>query len=365
MVEFAEEMKACPSCRGERLRPLDYVYDNRMAATAALVSGCETCGLVFVNPPPAADELDAYYRPGGAWDAKLEKRDRVRAKKLAKLEGKARGRPDRTRIRTISTLLREQYGASQVIDFGCGDGRLLDSLQRQGWETAGIDPISAHSITRHRMLDALPATPSCDLVIFDHVLEHLADPLAVLRDARACLGPNGHVLIGVPTLDGLAQHGKKTYCVNRAQHISAYTRRSLENLLALAGFAVTEWFVANQPFRLRLLARVSDSARPIPDPLRDARRAFREAEIAETGWWCAAMQPVRTRMRRALEQQHAHEMTLAVANKPRSRKSKPWLSALQRVPKSLASRFQRGAARSLKQVRRRARSVLRRDQVGS
>jgi SAM-dependent methyltransferase len=220
-------MKVCPSCGSANPRVLDYVNPrpSNDCDTAALVSGCETCGLVFVNPPPSAAEIATYYRPGGAWEQKLDKRERGRAKKLEKLNG--RPRPSRMKdfFVTEARLLNEQYGARRVLDFGCGDGKILDALQDDGWETAGIDPVSAHRITRHAMLQTMPAAPSYDLIIMKHVIEHLPEPLSTLRAARAALFDGGHLLVGVPNLDGLAEHGKKDYCINRLHHVTAYTAR--------------------------------------------------------------------------------------------------------------------------------------------
>jgi SAM-dependent methyltransferase len=296
-ITFGAEMQACPSCGAGRPIPLDYIVDNLAASSAALVSGCESCGLVFVNPPPSADELDAYYRPGGAWDRKLKHRERVLAKKLERLKGQPRR--SKTSMITVANALREQTGACRVLDFGCGAGDILDKLQEQGWETAGIDPISADTITRHRMLEAMPATPSYDVVIMKHVLEHIPDPLAVLRAARAAVFDKGHLLVAVPTLDGMLEHGKRGYCINRMQHVTAYTERSLRNLMALAGFAVVERLQNSRTYRMSFLAQATDKPELVQDPLRDARREFHRLAIANEGWG-ARILAVRVRARRAL-----------------------------------------------------------------
>jgi 2-polyprenyl-3-methyl-5-hydroxy-6-metoxy-1,4-benzoquinol methylase len=305
MAHFASELKACPSCGTGNPLVLDYVTPRASSGNnlpIALVSGCETCGLVFVNPPPSKSEVDAYYQPGGAWEQKLEKRKRGLAKKLERLKGQPRPTSMKEFFVAEAKRLHGTKDRPQVLDFGCGDGNILDALQAAGWDTAGIDPATAHEITRHVMLEAIPSEPTYDLIIMKHVLEHLPEPLSLLRAARAALFEGGHLLVGVPNLDRLAEHGKKDYCVNRLHHLTAYTTRSLSNLLALAGFSVVRKMDRGQLYRLGLVARATTAAEPLPHPLRDVQREFRQAAIAREGWLRATFIPVRRRALRAHQQ---------------------------------------------------------------
>ena len=181
---------------------------------------------------------------------------------------------------------------AKAIDFGCAEGKLLNSLQDAGWETYGIEPSTAVAFERHRRLDVPPADGSFDLAILHHVLEHMANPLDVLRQLAGSLREGAVLFISVPRFDRIAQHGDFRYCVNGVNHPVAFTEAALRSLLARAGFEIAARLDApeldraltkGQPLRLRLLARrtsapPASAAAPL-GPARHALAAYRRAHL--------------------------------------------------------------------------------------
>lgn len=297
-----EELHACPACHAARLSNLHYVQSSRFikrGSALLFVTGCDHCGLIFVNPPPSAAELAATYAEHGKWNAKKhaidhrpEESGHLKSVKDVGLD------PARSNVHSAVVYARQRFGTTEglkVLDFGCGEGELLDKLAAFGFATYGLDPASHNFVTAHTMLTALPSTPTFDVIVAKHVLEHLANPLDTLRDLRACLKTGGLFLVATPTLDGLEHHGQLDYCLNQT-HLVGYTRRSLSALLALAGFQTVECFGSVVPQRFRIVAVTASEVRRIRRPLKDARatfRAFRRHQTQEPGWW--ALLPVRWR----------------------------------------------------------------------
>ncbi|KHQ50167.1 class I SAM-dependent methyltransferase [Mameliella alba] len=108
-------------------------------------------------------------------------------------------------------------GVCRVLDVGCGGGdnarhlRAADpeievvGLTHSAEEAAIAAPHmdAVHVIDlEHGLTDAAMADWGApfDLLLFSHVLEHLIDPVAVLRRCLTRLKPNGHVLIAVPNV---------------------------------------------------------------------------------------------------------------------------------------------------------------------
>ena len=242
------------------------------------VTGCSRCGLVFTNPLVSGEELVQFYSPSGEWsrthtatdvpptDAEAgKKRRRGRGKWLQQFEV----------IRDDLRVDAPPRGA-RVFDYGCGTGQDLDVLQDCGWETWGLETAIDEAFTRHRRIHTVPDQPMFDLVIINHVLEHVTNPLGLLRQlARACR-VGGYLLVGVPRFDTLPVHRDYHYVINGRAHVTAYTLDCLIGLLARAGFAPVSRDVAQPtPVRMRVLARRVDRPIPLPtSPDRSARGAI-------------------------------------------------------------------------------------------
>ena len=288
---------ACPCCGGPDLRPLHVQRNPRRRIAAAphlVLTGCERCGIVFAHPLPTPAELDAYYSGDGAgWEDRLEEDDGSQSTLIA--------RKHATYERQLTLLGDHLDGAAgrgrRVLDVGCGLGAWLDVLNAHGWETEGIEPGSAQravAARRHRILDAIPAEPAYDLVVLNQVLEHLRDPVGMLRELRACVRPGGRLFASSPDLGRLHEHGKLSY-VTSGVHIMSFTASGLASVLGLAGWHAgpalggPDWdaSTARPGMRLRMVATAGDPLEPSGAPLEPAARALREYAAS----WAPAADP--------------------------------------------------------------------------
>jgi SAM-dependent methyltransferase len=95
----------------------------------------------------------------------------------------------------------------RAVDVGCGIGDFLQFRPN----TVGVD-INPHTVAycQQRGLDARLIEPdvlpfddaSFDSALLDNVLEHIAEPAALLRELHRVLRPEGLLLIGVPGVLG-------------------------------------------------------------------------------------------------------------------------------------------------------------------
>jgi 2-polyprenyl-3-methyl-5-hydroxy-6-metoxy-1,4-benzoquinol methylase len=282
-LRYENEARACPACESPHIALLDVfkIPRDRRGRRLAFLSGCHECGVLFVNPLPSQDELDERYAPQGAW-AETRK---VRAAKPAV-------QPATRDPRAVLLDALEPYvpvhsppPGTRVIDFGCGEGKFLDRLQDAGWETFGIEPSTAAPYQRHRRLDQPPRDGSFDFAILHHVLEHVTNPLQILRALAGAVRDGGVLFVGVPALDTLPVHGDFKYCVDGRNHLLSYSRRCLAGLLARAGFATVarlegahlDALTKGKPLRLRVVARRTHAPVDLePAPLTPAVDAVNE-----------------------------------------------------------------------------------------
>ncbi|MCX7176990.1 MAG: class I SAM-dependent methyltransferase, partial [Proteobacteria bacterium] len=97
--------------------------------------------------------------------------------------------------------------------------------------------------------------PEFDCVSFLDVLEHIADPLATLRQVRAALKHGGFLLLSVPNvghwsvvwdlLEGQFDYQPVGILCNT--HLRFYSRQGLQILLEDSGFHVERWEDINSP----------------------------------------------------------------------------------------------------------------------
>lgn len=202
--------------------------------------------------------------------------------------------------REEARLLRELGvdRAGTIVEVGSGSGALLARLRdlTPAARVVGVEP-DAELRERARVrvpeadlvagsADALPlADASADAVVLRFVLQHLADPVAALREARRVLRPGG-VAVAIEVdgaLWGLAQPSRPEAQAVQAKAWAAQARRGgdrmigrrLHRLLAAAGFSDPE---------LRLYAYHSDDLgldafAPLLDPASTLDQAVADGAI--------------------------------------------------------------------------------------
>ena len=276
------ECERCPSCGSLRIYELDLLPLRHPVSgwRTGFVSGCDDCGLVFSNPQPTPEELKRFYSPTGEWGSRRvggaentgEPGDATRSASWSKVFD-----PIRQSVTTPPP-------GAKALDFGCGNGKLLDALQECGWDTWGVESAVDGTFPRHHRLDAVPDTPVFDLIVATHVIEHVADPLGLLRKFARAGRIGGYLLVSVPRFDTLPIHRDYKYVINGRAHVTAYTWACLQGLLARAGWKpvapppdrISKGRGRHTYARLRVVAqRVEEYVEPVPSPADAARRAVR------------------------------------------------------------------------------------------
>jgi 2-polyprenyl-3-methyl-5-hydroxy-6-metoxy-1,4-benzoquinol methylase len=167
----------------------------------------------------------------------------------------------------ILSRLGEGRGRT-VLDVGAADGFLAERLTAQGWAVTALerDPAlaaRAHGRCKTVVVADLEAAPPLldgpfDAIVYGDVLEHLADPRAVLLALDRTLAPGGTVIVSVPNVAHLwirlsLLAGRFDYAdrgILDRTHLRFFTRRTLVAFLLEAGLAVDELRVTSVPLPL-------------------------------------------------------------------------------------------------------------------
>lgn len=228
---------------------------------------CAECGYIHQWPLPAETALDNYYGEADAfyathappdWFAHEESQGEYWAEVYADWLDLLAAQVGR---RQPGRLLDEPL---RLLDIGCGSGGLLQKARQKGWDVLGVEP-SAQARQRCEQ-KGIPVVPSLgsvagpfDAITLVLVLEHLLNPLAMLRTAWGLLTNGGAILVETPNDFNAWQNVARTvhnlpmWFVAKP-HINYFHFSSLRRLLWRAGFlVVNEW--ATFPIEYYLLAR--------------------------------------------------------------------------------------------------------------
>ncbi len=101
--------------------------------------------------------------------------------------------------------------AKKALDVGCGSGGLGSILREKGIEVIGIENSEGlHKEASEKLKQVFLADIEkfqipfskgyFDCIIYGDVLEHLIEPLAVLKNHKEYLSDNGYVIASVPNV---------------------------------------------------------------------------------------------------------------------------------------------------------------------
>lgn len=145
-------------------------------------------------------------------------------------------------------VAKPQTAGPRLLDVGSGLCVFAWRMQRDGWQCVALDP--DERAVRHArdvagvaalhadfMRDAIEGT--YDTITFNKVLEHVVDPVAMLRRAHGLLRPGGFVYIELPDGEGAeaAGPGREEFFID---HHHVFSMASMVLLAQRAGFCVTQ-----------------------------------------------------------------------------------------------------------------------------
>jgi 2-polyprenyl-3-methyl-5-hydroxy-6-metoxy-1,4-benzoquinol methylase len=154
---------------------------------------------------------------------------------------------------TTRALLNRIYPRrGRLLEVGSSLGYLLDVFRKDGWDVLGVEPFFqccryAREELGLEVVNAILETAgipdeSFDVVLLNHVIEHIDDPLRTLREVNRILKPDGHFVIETPRYDTLMFKllGRRERSVSCGGHIYFFTTQTLKNLYEAAGFKTVQ-----------------------------------------------------------------------------------------------------------------------------
>lgn len=146
---------------------------------------------------------------------------------------------------------------TSILDIGCGDGKLLLELQKAGFKNlTGIDPFlkTENIIQKHLKLlksNTYDLDGKYDIIMLNHVLEHIPNQHKTLKEISNLLSPNGVLLIRIPIAGTYAWNKFKTDWVqlDTPRHFYLHTLNSFSLLASKNNFKITDYYFDSTEFQ--------------------------------------------------------------------------------------------------------------------
>ncbi len=260
-------MPACPACGEGETRPWRWKAAASEIAYPGIkpsdVAGyqlvrCAKCGLGRVDPLPTAAMLKELYTEDyfGAGDFSGRISDALQRYRrysgppaLQAIRAASQRAYEAAHVARLEEWHSELGGAARpprLLDVGCGLGGVLAAAQARGWCAVGVEPSQTGAVLAHqRGLDVINADlatsglpdQSFDIIHIREVLEHVLDPMALVREARARLAPGGMLYVQVPNdIEGYrASLFRQVWWLIPPLHVWYFTFDTLERLLRRVG----------------------------------------------------------------------------------------------------------------------------------
>jgi 2-polyprenyl-3-methyl-5-hydroxy-6-metoxy-1,4-benzoquinol methylase len=143
----------------------------------------------------------------------------------------------RLNLRHKFRLIPSGKKSIKLLDYGCGTGAFLAYARNKGVQVTGLEPdqdARAHiaaDINTYHSLDELP-TETYDVITLYHVLEHVHDPNALLRELTKRLKPNGQLHIALPNYGAFeATHYQQYWAAyDVPRHLYHFNKQAVEQL---------------------------------------------------------------------------------------------------------------------------------------
>ena len=232
-AEYADPVAACLLC-GSKGR------DTLFRKHGFSFHRCTECGFVYADPQVRDEALMQEYEGSSANDLWIDV-----------LLSDANHAYDHDKFAAGVRLLESVTGGpGKVLDIGCSIGHFLKIARDMGWDSLGME-VNKRAVEHARNVwglsietkflhesDIPPA--SMDAVTLWGVVEHLKDPVGILRDVFRVLRPGGALLLFCPNIESLACRvlHEDAPCVDGRNHCGYFAPRTMRYLLEKCGFEV-------------------------------------------------------------------------------------------------------------------------------
>jgi 2-polyprenyl-3-methyl-5-hydroxy-6-metoxy-1,4-benzoquinol methylase len=241
-------LTTCPLCSQTDCRDFPIFYEYLRKRFQA--KRCKHCSFVFIDPRPTQEELkqlysDEYFLHDGADFGAHSPSDY----ESAAIRGSVK-------FPEILGWIQRYKPSGDFFEIGCGMGYFLEFAKKNGYSVSGIEYTDLGvrtcrtrfglDVQRGSFEELAPQLDRYDVMFMGDVLEHLVEPLEMLRKAHSMLKPSGVFAAEVPSMFNsltgrIAVSGMRALRTKKKMgmppyHVNEFTPKTLRRMIMSAGF---------------------------------------------------------------------------------------------------------------------------------
>lgn len=251
----------CPLCRGAERS--DVITVPGPLKSAARFVQCAGCGLIYMDPAPDQDSLAAFYR------------DIYTHPEFRETDGHAHKDPRQEFVHAfrvqethVDEIEKHKAPPGSMLDVGCAYGGLLLEARLRGWNTQGVELSSdavrfcneslGLDVRESGIMDADLPQGAFDVVVMLEVIEHVPEPVRVMRRAAKLAAPGALLYLTCPNAQSPAARilGAQWIGWKPPTHLQFFGYATMRDLLERTGWRPLRIFSGGSyPGQIRALAQ--------------------------------------------------------------------------------------------------------------
>ena len=229
----------CPVCQGRSITEKLSAKDHTVSEKIFSIWQCNDCTALFTQDVPGQEEIGSYYQAESYISHSDTKKGLVNS--LYHLVRK------QTLVSKKNMIVKETgLTKGNLLDIGCGTGAFLNTMKFTGWNIKGLEPdpaarekaVELYSINPQEPGKLFELVPSFyNAITMWHVLEHVHELHAYIKQIAGLLAPGGKLFIAVPNYTSKDAEIYKEHwaAYDVPRHLYHFSPQSMEKLLGMHG----------------------------------------------------------------------------------------------------------------------------------
>ncbi|MBU1131461.1 class I SAM-dependent methyltransferase [Patescibacteria group bacterium] len=199
---------------------------------------CNKCGHIYVNPQLSEESITAHYNDNSKTTKLCQ--NYLSSKKSMELRSKL--------YKDFFSKLKEGIPGGNILDIGCSMGQFLKMGKDLGYEVLGLE-LNEEAAQRAKKKFGVPVERklleecsfddnSFDIISMFGVIEHLPNPVEVIKDVYRILKPGGAFIGLCPNVNSLVcmvlHQSSRTF--DGRMHLSYFSNQTIRYLFTKVGF---------------------------------------------------------------------------------------------------------------------------------